>query len=904
MPSVADIFRSPQYGPAPESPAPALDWLDAHNRSFGHFIGGSWTSASSPEEGPEEGPEQAQEEAPEARNGSGEEARNGSGEGAGGEAAASFETRNPATGELLARVRQGTEADVAAAVAAAKNALPAWRALGGQGRARVLYALARGIQKHSRLLAVLESLDNGKPIRESRDLDIPLVARHFHHHAGWAALVEEEFPDREPHGVVGQIIPWNFPLLMLAWKVAPALACGNTVVLKPAEYTPLTALCFADLCREAGVPPGVVNIVTGDGRTGAAVAAHPEIRKVAFTGSTEVGRILRRETAGTGKALTLELGGKSPFLVYDDADLDSVVEGVVDAIWFNQGEVCCAGSRILVQESVAERLVAKLRARMETLRLGDPLDKGIDMGAVVHRVQLDRIRELVARGREEGAQVWQPSWTGNGTGSGNGTGQGGSQAEPEGSETADAAEEGAFFPPTLCTNVEPAGTLAQVEIFGPVVVLMTFRTHDESVALANNTRYGLAASVWTENVNLALDVAPRLEAGTVWINCTNVFDAASGFGGVRESGFGREGGREGLLAYLRPRPPAETDARGETDAHTPATEVRTSPALGPLPGGSSAPAPAPGSDGETAPTEEPLGPTGYGLEGSSPILDRTPKLYIGRKQARPDGGTSLGVVARDGGTPFGVVGRGNRKDIRNAVEAAVKAFPGWSGATAHLRAQILHFLAENLAVRAEEFETRLREEAGLEPGAAAREVTLSVERLFTWGAWADKVDGRVHATPFRNVTLAMVEPVGIVGIAAPDSHPLLGLVSAVAPAVALGNTVVAVPSQSFPLSATDLYQVLDTSDLPAGVVNVVTGLRSELVPVLADHDGVDAVWSFGDSDEAREVELRSVGNLKRTWAPVGGAEPPLVWSRPRRAQDERFIEHATRVKNIWIPYGA
>ncbi len=873
MPSVADIFRAPEYGPAPESPAPAVDWLEAHHRTFGHFIGGSWTRPPSPDE-------------PENR--SGNESEGGTDGG--------FETRNPATGELLARVTQGTQAHVAAAVAAAEAALPAWQALGGHGRARVLYALARGIQKHSRLFAVLESVDNGKPIRESRDLDIPLVARHFHHHAGWAALVEEEFPHREPHGVVGQIIPWNFPLLMLAWKVAPALACGNTVVLKPAEYTPLTALCFADLCREAGVPPGVVNIVTGDGRTGAAVAAHPGIGKVAFTGSTEVGRILRRETAGTGKALTLELGGKSPFLVYDDADLDSVVEGVVDAIWFNQGEVCCAGSRILVQESVAERLVSKLRARMETLRLGDPLDKGVDMGAVVHQVQLDRIRELVARGREEGARVWQPSWAGDGnraTGGGNGDG---------GTADGDEGDRGAFFPPTLCTDVEPAGTLAQVEIFGPVVVLMTFRTHEESVALANNTRYGLAASVWTENVNLALDVAPRLEAGTVWINCTNVFDAASGFGGVRESGFGREGGREGLLAYLRPRGRSDTEMAAEAAAHNPATGVRTSPALGipPEPGSST----APGSGDAHSPLAEPVPPTGYG-DDVNPALDRTPKLYIGRKQTRPDGGTSLGVVAAEGGALLGVVGRGNRKDIRNAVEAARKAFPGWSGATAHLRAQILHFLAENLAARSTEFETRLREQAGLEPGAAAREGSLSVERLFTWGAWADKVDGRVHATPFRNVTLAMVEPVGILGIAAPDSHPLLGLVSAVAPAMALGNTVVVVPSQTFPLSATDLYQVLDTSDIPAGVVNLVTGLRSELVPVLADHDGVDAVWSFGGAAEAREVELRSVGNLKRTWAPVaGGAEPPVHWSRPCRAQDERFIEHATRVKNIWVPYGA
>jgi aldehyde dehydrogenase (NAD+) len=343
---------------------------------------------------------------------------------------------------------------------------------------------------------------------------------------------------------------------MLAWKIAPAIATGNTVVLKPAEYTPLTALLFAELCDDIGLPAGVVNIVTGDGSTGAALVAHPDVDKIAFTGSTEVGRLIREATAGSAKRLSLELGGKSPFLVFDDADLDSVVEGVVDAIWFNQGQVCCAGSRILVQEGVAEALERKLRARMETLRMGDPLDKSIDMGAIVAPVQLERIQALVEQGRGEGAQVWQPSWS--------------------------APREGWFYPPTLCTNVGPAGTLAQVEIFGPVVVLMTFRTHEEAVELANDTRYGLAASIWTESENLALDVAPKVKAGTVWVNCTNLFDAASGFGGYRESGYGREGGEEGLWDYVRPTweraahrdiqptPAPAPTSRGATPAKSPA----------------------------------------------------------------------------------------------------------------------------------------------------------------------------------------------------------------------------------------------------------------------------------------------------------------------------------------------
>ncbi len=479
MTTVRDAFESMAWGTAPESPALANEWFDRHQQRFGQFINGAWTAPAD-----------------------------------------TFTVINPATGKEIAQVTQGSSTDVDAAVAAARAAFPAWRDLGGAGRARWLYAIARGLQRNARLFSVVETIDNGKPIRESRDIDIPLVARHFYHHAGWAQLLEREFPGMEPAGVVGQVIPWNFPLLMMAWKIAPAIAAGNCVVLKPAEFTPLTALCFAELLEEFGLPPGVVNIITGDGRTGAALVGHPDVNKVAFTGSTDVGRAIRSATAGSGKKLTLELGGKSPFIVFDDADMDSVVEGVVDAIWFNQGQVCCAGSRILVSEGMAETLTAKLRARMETLRVGSPLDKSVDIGAIVAPVQLARIEELVKQGIDEGATCWQPSWS--------------------------VPKEGIFYPPTLFTNITPAATIAQVEIFGPVVVLMTFRTPDEAVEIANNTRYGLAAaSVWSENLNTALDVAPQLKAGTVWINCTNMFDAAAGFGGYRESGYGREGGRRG-----------------------------------------------------------------------------------------------------------------------------------------------------------------------------------------------------------------------------------------------------------------------------------------------------------------------------------------------------------------------
>jgi aldehyde dehydrogenase (NAD+) len=812
MASVPEIFGTMAYGPAPEGVGPAQAWLERHSRRFGLFIDGAWTPP-------------------------GDE---------------SFETLNPATGKPLARLTQADAAEVERAVRAARAAQPQWSALGGHGRARHLYAIARQVQKHSRFFAVLESLDNGKPIRESRDIDVPLVARHFYHHAGWAQLMEQELPDRVPVGVIGQIIPWNFPLLMLAWKIAPALAMGNTVVLKPAEFTSLTALRFAELCQEIGLPPGVVNIITGDGRTGEALVNHPEVDKIAFTGSTEVGRIIRTATAGSGKKLSLELGGKSPFIVFSDADLDGVVEGVVDAIWFNQGQVCCAGSRILVQEGTAERLVAKLKARMETLRVGDPLDKAVDMGAIIAPVQLEKIQGLVRQGEEEGARLWQPSWS--------------------------CPREGWFFPPTLFTEVSPAATIAQVEIFGPVVVLMTFRTPAEAVELANNTRYGLAASVWTENINLALDVAPQLQAGTVWINCTNVFDAASGFGGYRESGFGREGGREGLREYVRWV--WEKEDGGTAVRQKGGKVVRRSSAKVNRVSASERPTALP-----------PYRPTAL------PPIDRTPKLYIGGKQVRPDSGYSLPVLDPSG-RRIGEVGHGNRKDIRNAVEAAHKA-SSWRRTTAHGRAQVLYYIAENLAARGEEFARRLVA-LGSDAAAAASEMAIAIERIYTYAAWADKYDGVVHHTPFRNVTLAMPEPIGVLGIVCPDDRPLLGFIATVLPALAMGNTVIAVPSSRGSLAVTDLYQVLDTSDIPGGVINIITGPANDLAPVLAAHDDVDGLWYFGSAEGSSEVERLSAGNMKRTWVNHGRSRD---WSDPRRSAGEEFLEHATQVKNIWVPYG-
>ncbi len=792
--SIAEKFAAMEYGPALEDPKEAQAWLERHSGRFGHFINGAWQAPASGEY---------------------------------------FDTLDPSNGGKLAAVAQGASADIDAAVRAARAAFPKWLALPPHVRARYLYALARLVQKHSRLLAVLETMDNGKPIRESRDIDIPLVARHFYYHAGWAQILEQEFPDYEPCGVVGQIIPWNFPLLMAAWKIAPALATGNTVVLKPAEFTPLTALAFAELCQEAGLPAGVVNIVTGDGATGEALVKHSDVDKIAFTGSTEVGRAIRSATAPTHKRLSLELGGKSPFIIFDDADLDSAVEGLVDGIWFNQGQVCCAGSRLLMQESIAETLIGKIRQRMSTLRIGTPLDKAIDIGPIVARVQLERIQRMVGQGIAEGATCWQAP-----------------VALPD---------RGFYYPPTLLSNVHPTSIVAQQEIFGPVLAAMTFRTPKEAVELANNTVYGLAACVWSESVNVALHVAAQLKAGVVWVNCTNLFDASCGFGGYRESGYGREGGREGLLEYLQP------------------SWFKNAPKLAPAVASAS-----------RAQEEDP--------SDGPPAIDRTVKLYIGGKQVRPDSGYSMEVWSTDGRL-LGEASLGNRKDIRNAVEAARKA-SAWPKSTAHNRAQVLYYCAENLSRRRDEVVRSLAAAVGEKQAAA--ELDLGISRIFSYAAWADKFDGAVHNPPFRNIAIAMNEPLGTVGILCPVEAPLLGFLSLVLPALAMGNTVIALPSEVYPLITSDLYQLFDTSDMAGGAVNIVTGYASQLLKTLAEHDDVDAIWCFGDEASVAAAKAMSIGNLKQVWTNEGRA---IDWFNPKIAEGRWFLEHATQVKNIWVPYG-
>ena len=470
------------YAPAPES----RDVVQIRER-YGHFVGGEWLEPNE-----------------------------------------TYATISPGTEEVLAEVGQATSEEVDLAVKAARGAYEnGWSSLPGSERAKYLFRIARILQERAREFAVLESLNGGKPIKESRDVDLPLAAAHFFYYAGWADKLEYASPNRKPKpvGVAGQIIPWNFPLLMLSWKIAPALACGNTVVLKPAETTPLTALLFCDVLRQAELPPGVVNIVTGDGSTGAALVKHPGIDKIAFTGSTEVGKAIQRELAGTGKKLTLELGGKAANVIFDDAALDQAVEGIVNGIYFNQGHVCCAGSRLLVQESISDAVIDKLKRRLTTLRVGDPLDKNTDVGAINSKMQLDKITELVEAGKEEGAEIYQPPCR--------------------------LPEKGYWFVPTVFTNVAQSYRIAQEEIFGPVLSVLTFRTPEEAVEKANNTPYGLSAGVWTEKGSRILWMAQQLRAGVVWANTYNRFDPTSPFGGYKESGYGREGGKHGLEPYLK-----------------------------------------------------------------------------------------------------------------------------------------------------------------------------------------------------------------------------------------------------------------------------------------------------------------------------------------------------------------
>ncbi len=789
--NIKDIFINLEYGPAPEDAKRAKDWLKENGQKFSHFINGEFTKPKN-----------------------------------------LFPTTNPANGEELAKISNGTKEDIVLAVKGAKAAFNEWSALSGFERAKYLYAIARNIQKNARLFAVLETLDNGKPIRESRDADIPLAIRHFYYHAGFAQHIDNKFPDYEPIGVCGQIIPWNFPLLMLAWKIAPALAAGNTIILKPAEFTPLSALLFAQICQEIGLPKGVVNIVTGDGTTGSFIVEHEDIKKIAFTGSTKVGKIIREKTAGSNKALSLELGGKSPFLVFENADIDSAIEGVVDAIWFNQGEVCCAGSRLLVQESIYDIFIKKLKARMNKLRVGNPLDKSTDIGSLADISQVKRVQSMLAKGLKQGGTEF--------------------------SAKVKIPNHGCFIAPTLISDISPSNLLFTEEIFGPIIVAMSFRTPNEAVALANNSIFGLAASIWSEDINLALDMAPKIKAGVVWINSATQFDASVGFGGYKQSGFGREGGYEGMLAYLKPKFTKQL----------------------------------------TIQTKENKISSKKSILRKIDNIDKTAKLFIGGKQVRPDGGYCKNIYGANDQL-IGQISIGNRKDIRNGVEAARKALD-WGNKTTHLRAQILYYLAENLDYRKREFSARLCEMSNISPIKANKEVELSIRRLFAFAGMADKFDGKIHSPPIRAIALAMNEPIGVIGICAPNEAPLLGAISLIAPAIAMGNPIVLIPSEDKPFAMSDFYQIIETSDVPSGVINIITGEKNELSMVLAEHDGVDAIWFAGSKEQSKQIEKATIHNLKQSWVSNG---LNYDWYDSKIMESDYFLTKATQVKNIWVPYG-
>jgi len=803
-PSVSELFASMEYGPAPESDKIAQSWLEEHNRKFGHFINNEWIH-------------------PEDRK--------------------TYETKNPATGDVLASTLQGTAEDVDLAVTSARSAYNKWSNLSGHQRARHIYSIARHVQKHSRLVAVVEALDNGKTIRETRDADTAVVVRHLYHHAGWADLCEDEMSGWSSLGVIGAIVPWNFPLMLLVWKVAPALAMGNTVVLKPATYTRLSALLFAEICAEAGLPAGVFNVVTGGGAMGQVLAEHIDVDKVAFTGSTEIGKVLRQATAGTGKKLSLELGGKSPVIVFDTADLDSAVENVVDAIWFNQGQVCSAGSKLLVQQTVFDKFIEKLKTRLGHFRIGNSLDKTVDMAAIVDESQRKSVAEFVEDAREEGADIFQI------------------ECPP-----------GCFYPPTLITGVSTASRVVMEEIFGPVLVALPFRTAKEAIALANNTLYGLGASVHSEQLPLALETAKHIQAGTVWINCHNMFDAAAGFGGYKQSGFGRDGGKEGLFEYVRP------SWQQKIKLDKPDIEMTKF--------GTSYMADGPAING------------GNGVSDKISV-DRTYKLYYGGAQKRPDGNYSR-VIRDIEGRVMAQVGEANRKDVRNAVEAAGKAQPGWAKRSPFNRQQILYYVAENLELRKNEFAVRLSELTGASQTDAEDEVELAVARLFYWAGYADKFGGQVKETQLYGTVISLNEPVGLLAIVCPDNNPLLSFVSLLAPAIARANSVVIIPSEKFPLLALDMYQVFETSDLPGGVVNILTGSRDHLTKYLVEHQAVRSIWYFGSREGSAFVEHSSAVNVKRTWVDHGVARN---WNNDKEGRGEEFLYQSTQVKNIWLTMG-
>ncbi len=770
-------------------------------------------------------------------------------------------TINPATEEPLASVSTAATADVDDAVRAARIAYEGpWSRLTAAQRGTYLFRIARGIAERSRELAVVETLDNGKPIKESRDVDVPTASAHFFHHAGWAdKLAHAGYgPAVRPLGVAGQVIPWNFPLLMAAWKIAPALAAGNTVVIKPAETTPLSILVLAQIIADADLPPGVVNIVTGAGDIGAALVNHPGIDKVAFTGSTEVGKQIQAALAGTGRKITLELGGKAANIIFDDAPVDQAVEGIVNGIFFNQGHVCCAGSRLLVQESVADEVIAKLQARIGTLRVGDPMDKNTDVGAINSATQLATIRSLTSAGDDEGAVRW--------------------------TSPCPLPERGFFFAPTVFTNVSQSMRIAREEIFGPVLSVLTFRTPDEAILKANNTPYGLSAGVWTEKGSRILGMAAALRAGVVWANTFNRFDPTAAFGGYKESGFGREGGRAGLAAYL------DTDDEPRAADADPADLAVDLAVTDAILGAALDEAVQELLPRSTAPVPPPVA-----SDPDRVAVTKTYKLFIGGAFPRSESGRTYPVVGGIDASIRANVAQGSRKDARDAVVAARKAFGGWSRATAYNRGQVLYRVAEMLEGRRSQFVELLGGGA-----AAGRSVDAAIDRWVHYAGWTDKlasVFGSANPVAGPFFSFSTPEPTGVVAAVAPADDPLLGLVSVLAPIITAGNTCVLLASHGSPLPAVTLAEVLATSDLPGGVVNILTGDPLETAPHLAAHADVNALDLTGVAPAARpDLERAAAGTVKRVYSP--GRQD--FRRTPGTARLRAFLE----VKTVWHPTGA
>ena len=742
-----------------------------------------------------------------------------------------FDTINPANGKKLSSVASANKVDVDNAVKSAQKGFRSWQKLPPTERSKYLYSLARIVQRNSRQLAIIETLDNGKPIRETRDIDIPLVVRHFYHHAGWATTWQESFPNYTSLGVIGQIIPWNFPLLMLAWKIAPALAAGNSVILKPAEFTPLSALYFTSLLEEINFPKGVINIITGNGETGSYLVNHPDVAKIAFTGSTEVGKKIMVATSNTHKKLSMELGGKSAFIVFDSASIDDAIEGVVDGIYFNQGQVCCAGSRLILQENIYSEFIRKLKLRMSKLVIGDPMDKAVDMGAINSPQQLQKITNMISQGKSEGAKIWNPDWA--------------------------CPKDGYWYPPTLVENTTPSNILVREEIFGPVLVAIKFRTPNEAVQIANNSPFGLAASIWTQQVDLGYEISKKLLAGTIWWNCTNQFDASAPFGGFKESGFGREGGRIGMFEYLKP-----INSNWKSSAIHKQSKNKQNI--------------------------------------SKPIIDQTIKHFIGGKEVRPDGGMSVSVNSFSGKF-LGEVPLGNRKDIRNAVEAARNGNDSWKSTTTFNRMQLLMFLAERCSERFNEISEKLSTMTGRNIKSTNLEIQKSIERLMYWGGRADKLTGELESVNGSHIVQTWREPIGVIGITIPDEFPFLAFISRIAPALAYGNSIIVIPSEKYPLSISPFIEIIRAGDIPTGAIQIVFGKKMELASVLSQHSDVDGINFLGSEEECYSIKKLCAQTVKRVNVNYG---VEIDWFDNQKTQGERVQHDNCESKTLWIPYGS